>query len=158
MANKTTAALERLKEGWKEYQQFCLQFPDHNRNFRSRFEVSENHTHFMLTELQDFIKTEFEPQIAKLQALATDAYDSIKLPTIIGYSESEMLKCIGGFAEKPFSFGPDKQKLIQQILNKIDEFPATSERAFTEDERVKSISPVSPQACKDEVQNQMINF
>ena len=112
----------------------------------------------MLTELQDFIKTEFEPQITKLQALVTDAYDSIKLHTIIGYSESEMLKCIGWFAEKPFSFGPDKQKLIQQILNKLDEFPATSERAFTEDEKAKSISPVNSQARKDEVQSQMINF
>lgn len=157
MAHKIMA-LERLKEGWKEYQQFCLQFPDHNRNFRSRFELSENHTHFKLAELQDFIKTEFELQIAKLQTLVTDAYNSIELPTIAGYSESEMLTCIGRIAQKPFWFGSDKKKLIQQILNGIDAISATAECALVQGKRAKSISPISSQTDKDEFQSQMINF
>lgn len=155
---KTIVALERLKEGWKEYQQFCLRFPDHNRNFRSRFELSENHTHFRLTELKDFVKNEFEPQITKLQTLVTDVYNSTVSSTIAGYSESEMLKCIGKIAQKPFSFGSEKQKIIQQILNGIDVIPVTAERAFAQNKKAHSISSISPQADKDEVQSQMINF
>ena len=112
----------------------------------------------MLNEIQDFVKTEYEPQIAKLRTLVTEAFNSIELPTIAGYSEPELLKCISAFAEKPFSFGSEKQKIIQQILNGIDVIPVTAERTFAQNKKAHSISSISPQASKDKIQSQMLKF
>lgn len=112
----------------------------------------------MLNEIQDFVKAEYEPQIAKLRMLITEAYNSIELPTIARYSEPELLKCISAFAEKPFSFGSEKQKIIQQILNGIDVIPVTAERTFAQNKKAHSISSISPQADKDEIQRQMLKF
>jgi hypothetical protein len=102
-------AVETLKTGWKNYQQFCLDFVQEDRK-----------TNWTTTELQELIEKSFEPQIVKLQRFTVAAYKSIEPLIIAGYSLNEMLELVRWFSKKPFRFGGDKQIIIERIINGLD--------------------------------------